>query len=309
MALAVGLLTVTLWGPRAAIELSSLLRSTLLGAGAADPTRLPAEALACLARASAPLLLIPAAGAGAAALLQTGLAFSLEPLRPRLERIDPFQGLRRLASPATVSGVTVALAKATALGLLLSGWIAAHGRALAQLPRLDPRSICRAVPVGTLAMRLAVAAVAFGVVDLALARRRHRRALMMTRDEVRRESREDEGDPQHRAERRRVHRDLLEAAPVSKATVVIVNPTHVAVALRHRRDLDEAPRLLAKGSGDAAARIRSEARRAGVPIVRDVALARAIARLVDVGEELPVQLYEAAAAVLVHVYGLPGGAP
>jgi flagellar biosynthesis protein FlhB len=126
---------------------------------------------------------------------------------------------------------------------------------------------------------------------------------MMTRDEVRREAREENGDPQHRAERRRLHHALVEAGPVSKATVVIVNPTHVAVALLHRQDHDEAPRVLAKGTGEGAARIRSAARRAGVPIVRDVALARALFRLAEAGEEIPVELYEAAAAVLVHVYG------
>jgi type III secretion protein U len=125
----------------------------------------------------------------------------------------------------------------------------------------------------------------------------------MTRDEVRREHREDEGDPQHRAERRRIHRALVEAAPVSRATCVVVNPTHVAVALHHARDEADAPRVLAKGLGASAARIRSAARRAGVPIVRDVALARALYRLAEVGDEIPEELYEAAAAVLAHLYG------
>ncbi len=90
---------------------------------------------------------------------------------------------------------------------------------------------------------------------------------------------------------------------MSRATVVVVNPTHVAVALRHDRDGDEAPRVVAKGSGTAAARIRSAARRAGIPIVRDVPLARAIHRLAEVGEEIPEELYEAAAAVLAHLHG------
>ena len=132
---------------------------------------------------------------------------------------------------------------------------------------------------------------------------------MMTRDEVRREQREDEGDPGHRAERRRLHRALLGAGPVSRATVVVVNPTHVAVALRHDPAGEDAPRVVAKGTGLAAARIRSAARRAAVPIVRDVPLARALFRLGEVGEEIPAELYDAAAAVLVHVYGLGGERP
>ena len=305
--LAAGLLALAACGPRVVKELAALLRAVLLGAaGSSAPADLPRAALASISGAAAPVLLVPIAATAAAALLQSGFVASLEPLRPRLERLDPVKGLRRLLSPSTFGSVALGLSKAAVLGLLLAGWLADHGRALARLPALDARALWSAIPVGSLTLRLALAAVAFGLLDLALARWRHRRALMMTREEVRREAREDEGDPQRRSERRRLHRDLLDAGPVAKATVVVVNPTRIAVALRHRRELDEAPRLLAKGIGEGAARIRSAARRAGVPIVRDVALARAIARLVDVGEEIPQELYEAAAAVLIHVHGMEG---
>ena len=84
--------------------------------------------------------------------------------------------------------------------------------------------------------------------------------------------------------------------------MVVVNPTHLAVALRHDRSSDDAPRVVAKGAGLAAARIRSAARRAGVPIVRDVPLARALHRLAEIGDEIPEELYAAAAAVLAHLY-------
>jgi type III secretion protein U len=119
-----------------------------------------------------------------------------------------------------------------------------------------------------------------------------------------RERRDEEGDPRHRAERRRLQRALAGAGPVRRAACVVVNPTHVAVALEHARGSDEAPVVLAKGLGEAAARLRAEARRAGVPIVRDVALARALYRLAEVGDAIPEELYDAAAAVLVHVHAL-----
>ena len=90
---------------------------------------------------------------------------------------------------------------------------------------------------------------------------------------------------------------------MARATVVVVNPTHLAVALRHDRGGPDAPRVVAKGAGRAAARIRSAARRAGVPVVRDVPLARALHRLTEVGEEIPEELYQAAAVVLAHLYG------
>jgi flagellar biosynthesis protein FlhB len=88
-----------------------------------------------------------------------------------------------------------------------------------------------------------------------------------------------------------------------------VNPTHLAVALHHDAATDAAPTVLAKGSGDEARRIRAEAVRGAVPIVRDVPLARALFRLAEVGEEIPEELYHATAAVLVHLRGLAGRSP
>lgn len=310
-ALVAGLLALCAWGPDAVAQLARLLRSALLAAPSPSvtPSALLAEAGGRLAIVSAPLLLAPALAAGAAALAASGLSISFEPLRPRLDRLDLAKGLRRLTSPEALAPLALGLLKGAVVLAILWRWLAEQGRSLAQLPRLGVPVLLRALPAASPAARLAAVALALGLFDLALAHRRHRKALRMTRDEVRRESKEDEGDPQHRAERRRLHRAALEAGPVAKATVVVVNPTHVAVALEHRRDRDAAPRLLAKATGDGAARIRSAARRAGVPIVRDVALARAVARLVDVGEEIPPDLFEAAATVLAHVYGSEGSRP
>jgi type III secretion protein U len=126
----------------------------------------------------------------------------------------------------------------------------------------------------------------------------------MTRREVARERRDEEGDPRLRAERRRLHRALSALAPLRRATCLVVNPTHLAVALEHAPGGDDAPRVAAKGRGRAAARLRAAARRLGVPVVEDPALARALYRLADVGDEIPEELYEAAAAVIVHVHAL-----
>ncbi|BDG04358.1 EscU/YscU/HrcU family type III secretion system export apparatus switch protein [Anaeromyxobacter oryzae] len=306
-ALAGGLLALAAAGPAIASGLAARLRGALAGAvsGGADPgAALRDAALAVLA------LSLPAcAGALAAATLagglQSGWNLSLEALRPRLDRIDPARGLRRLFSGAQLAAAGLGVVKAAALGAVAWSWARTAWPSLAALPRLDAPVLWRILPLlGGLGARLAAAAALLGLADLALARRRHRRGLRMTREEVRREHRDDEGDPTHRAERRRRHRALLDAGPVSRATVVVVNPTHVAVALRHDRAVDDAPHVVAKGTGREAARIRSAARRAGVPIVRDVALARALHRLAEVGDEIPEELYEAAAVVLAHLYGL-----
>lgn len=312
-ALAGGLAVLVATAPDAARELARALRAGLAGAVAASGAG-GAEVAGPALRAALWMVLrlsLPAASgalvaAALAAAIQTGPGVFPEALRPRLERIDPLRGLRRLLSPSQLLAAALGVLKAAVLLGVLWGWAAGAAPSLAGLPRLEPAALLRALPLlGGLALRLAGAFLLLGVLDLALVRRRHRRSLMMTRDEVRREHKEDEGDPTHRAERRRRHRALLEAPAVARATVVVVNPTHYAVALHHDRAAEGAPTVIAKGTGRAAARIRSEARRAGVPIIRDVALARALHRLAEVGDEIPEELYEAAAAVLAHLYGLP----
>lgn len=304
-ALAAGVAALALHGPRLTEELLGLMRAAL--AGAVESGTTPSEAIRHAAGAvlqlALPVALAPLlAGAGASALL-AGPIFSVEPLAPRLERVDPFRGLRRLLAPEQLLRAALGIAKAAVLLLLLGGWLREASPALAQLPRGAPGALLRAAPLlSGIAVRLVVAFAGFGLLDAALARARHLRALRMTKEEVRREAKEDEGDPSRRAERRRLHRALLEAGAVSRATVVVVNPTHLAVALRHDREGDDAPRVVAKGAGLAAARIRSVARLAGVPVVRDVTLARALHRLAEVGDEIPEELYEAAAAVLAHLY-------
>ncbi len=255
-ALACGLAGIAATGRGMAETLGRALQMAASRAGApADPAALLSDAAWLVVRLALPPAACALAGGVLAGALQTGFGVSGAALRPRLERIDPLRGLRRLCSVHQLGRAALALVKAAVL--------------------------------------------------VVVERRRLRRSLLMTRDEVRRELREDEGDPEHKAERRRAHRALVEAGAVSRATVVVVNPTRVAVAVRHDRDRGDAPRVVAKGTGLAAARIRSAARRAGVPIVRDVPLARALHRLADVGDEIPEELYDAAAALLAHLYGPP----
>jgi flagellar biosynthesis protein FlhB len=306
-ALAGGLWALAAWGPTVASALSRTLRAAVAGAAAMDrpdPASLLADAIGLVLDATVPIGGCALAAGVAAAALQSGLAFHPAAVRFRLDRLHPGAGLRRLLDPAQVGRAALALAKGAALLGVLWAWWRGAAPALAALPRLrGGEAVASAIPlVASLALRLAAVLAILGLVDLALERRRLRRALRMTRDEVRRELREDEGDPERRAVRQRVHRALVEAGSVARATVVVVNPTHLAVALRHDRAGGAAPRVVAKGTGRAAARIRSAARRTGVPIVEDVPLARALHRLAEVGDEIPEELYDAAAALLAHLY-------
>jgi type III secretion protein U len=291
--------------------LAGVVRGGLAAALRADQppaSALQAAGLAVL-RFSAPPLLAALAVALLIGLLQTGGLLSAAPLAPRLERLDPVRGLGRVFSGARLATLGLGLLKAAlVLALAVASWRAAAA-SLSQLPRSVAPERAVAALLGPLAARLAVLLLGFGLLDLLLVRWRHLRRLRMSREEVRREHREQEGDPARRAERRSAHRALAEAAPVARATCLVVNPTHVAVALQHQRGGGEAPRVLAKGTGAAAARLRAQARRAGVPVVRDPPLARALYRLAEVGEEIPEELYDAAAAVLAHLHGAPPPVP
>jgi type III secretion protein U len=247
------------------------------------------------------------AGAVVAALAATLATAGWNPhpgaLVPRLERLDPWAGLRRILSLRTLGELGRGLVAAT----LLFGLFALGFRAL--LPDLLRIPVLEGLGGGWRILRRGTVQLwtrglllllILGTFDLWRARRRHRRDLRMSRDEVRREHREQEGDPRHRAHRRAVHRQLLltgRARGVEAASVVVVNPTHVAVALRWAPEEWDAPFLVAKGRGGQAAELKLRAIALGIPVVRDVALARSLV-LHDVGEEVPEELYRAAAVVL-----------
>lgn len=261
------------------------------------------QALALLVRACAPALGGAVLGAAVAGLATSGWVLSGAVLVPRLERLDPLAGLKRLLGWRTVAE----LGRNVLAASLLLGVVAAGAWTLLplglRLPAVDSLTTGLALlrpGAAQLWLRALLVAAVLGVVDLALARRRHRRSLRMSRDEVRREHREQEGDPRHRAHRRAAHRQLLmsgRARGVKAASVVVVNPTHVAVGLRWAPEECDAPYLVARGRDREARAIRAEARALGIPVVRDLALARGLVQY-DLGEEVPEELYRAAAVVL-----------
>jgi flagellar biosynthetic protein FlhB len=163
----------------------------------------------------------------------------------------------------------------------------------------------------TLRLALSVAAALFllGAADYGFQRFRFERALRMTRQEVKEELKREEGDPAVRARVRQVQREMARRrmmAAVPKASVVVTNPTHVAVALRYERGVTAAPRVVAKGEGFVAERIKELARRHGVPVVERRPLARALFKAVAIGQEIPRELFYVVAEVLAYVYRLRG---
>ena len=147
--------------------------------------------------------------------------------------------------------------------------------------------------------------------DLALQRMRFTKQMKMTKEEAKREYREDDGDPMMKGRRRRKHRELSKgraAKEVPRADALLVNPTHIAIAIRYRPGEAAAPRVMAKGKGQLAEYMRDLARENGVPIVENIALARLLYRRVKVGRAVPADTYKAVAAILAYVYRITGRA-
>jgi flagellar biosynthesis protein FlhB len=271
-----------------------------------DATRAPAFAVAgeralwTLVRTLAPPLALAVVAAVAIGLLQSRGV--LAPGRVSLDWQRLLPRWDRVLGAAALAEVGRGLVKvAVAAGV---AWLALHLAlpALVHLAGASPGGVLAALAAYAqrLAARMALAALVLGIADYLWQRRRHLQALRMTREEVRREHRDTEGDPHHKAARQRLHRELVEqrmVADVRRADFVVVNPDHIAVAVRYDRDGGAAPVVVAKGERLLAERIKEVARAAGVPIFRDVTLARSL-RAVEEGDEIPEALYEAVAELL-----------
>lgn len=259
---------------------------------------------------AAPIVLA-AGGAGIGiGLLQTGGVFSLHPLKPDLGRLDPTAGLRRLVSLRGLIELIRAVLKAAVLGLVVYFTLAPR---FFELPLWSAGELAAGLGqvwglAADLFFRGVIALGVLAVADYGYRLWRHERELRMTRTELKEELRQVEGDPTVRLHLRRRHRQLAfrnMMAAVPKADVVVTNPTHLAVALRYDPGRgDNAPRVIAKGRGLVAERIRALARAAGVPVVSNPPLAQALYKAVEVGMEIPPALYQAVAELLAYIYRL-----
>jgi len=260
-----------------------------------------------------PFVGIVFAAAVAANLVQVGFLFTASPLVPDLDRLNPVSGLGRLLSIRGLMRLLGSLLKITLVGIVVFGTIWAErttllelsGRGFEQIPGLTVDLM------QTLSLRAALALLVLAVAEYGVQRWQFERDLRMSKRELREELRRYEGDPRMKERRRAIQRQLaLErmVLAVPQATVVITNPTHLAVAVRYEKPMD-APVVVAKGAEQMARRIRESAMENGVPIVERKDLARALYQGADVGQAIPSALYQAVAEILAYVYRLKGFVP
>lgn len=244
----------------------------------------------------------------AAVLAQGGFTFAPKVWAPKFSRMNPISGIKRMFGPHGVWAATQALLKSVVLGIVV--WLAVR-HLVPSLAASGSMSLGSLVELATgslvsLVRWAAVAGVLLAAVDYAVVRKRNNKSLKMTKQEVRDEYKNSEGDPALRSARRsravaltrnRMFRDA------ETADVLVVNPTHVAVALRYDPERG-APRVVARGSDHVAARLRAIAQQHRVPIVADIPLARALHRSCRVGDEIPGDLFHAVAVVLAFLMRL-----
>jgi len=258
-----------------------------------------------------PMLLLTAFVGSLSVVAQHGLLWSVTPIMPDWSRIDPLSGFKRLLS---IQGL-VGLAK-TFLKFLVVGWVA-YRVIQAELPeilvmtQIAPESVF-SLAGGALTQLFLWSGLVIAVIgagDFGFQKWEHERKLRMSKQEIKEEQKTTEGSPQVRSRIRSLQREMARnrmMADVPGADVVVTNPTHLAVAIRYEADEMNAPRIVAKGSGFVAQKIKEIAKENNIPVMEDKPLARMLYKTVEIGQEVPSEIYRAVAEVLAYVYKLKG---
>lgn len=240
-----------------------------------------------------------------------GLLFSLEPLKPKFEKIDPFRGFGKFFSKNALGELLKSLLKIAVIAAVAYLTVRQEWDKMPGLMNEDAFHILSFMTVVALkiAFRVLVILVILAVVDYGFQYYMFEESIKMTKQEVRDERKDVEGHPlikqrirnaQYQMARRRM------LAEVPRAEVVITNPTHLAVALAYKSDTMSAPMVVAKGAGYVAQKIIEVAKENRVPVVEDKPLARILFKTVDIGAVIPMDLYRAVAEILAYVYRLRG---
>lgn len=236
----------------------------------------------------------------------TGMKMTWKPLTPNFEKLDPVKGFSKIfSSRAVVRGLLAVLKIAVMAAIVF--WLLSATRG--KIGATTGQNIGMVISTGwelTLQVTLAIAAAMLivGLVDLLFQKWKHVQDLKMTKQELRDEMKEMEGDPHLRARIRKLQREVANRTmlnDVKNADVVITNPTHLSIALRFDRAKDNAPIVLAKGADQLAMKIREIAKKNRVPVIERKPVARALYGLVEVGDEIPLELYQAVAEILAYV--------
>ncbi|MEN9866330.1 MAG: hypothetical protein RL748_1920 [Pseudomonadota bacterium] len=256
----------------------------------------------------APLFLALLIAAILSNLVQVGPIFTVKPLSPDPERINPVAGLKRLFSLRTLFDAGKSLIKLLILGSVTWFAISAALPGFLSLSGLDPKGYSRAfidISAGLLG-KLVLTLLVIALIDFAYTRWEFAKRMRMSRRDVKDEHKHREGDPRIRSRIRELRKEMLKRSKATRklptADVLIVNPTRLAVALSYQQGAKGAPQVVAKGAGDLARKMREVANRHRIPVVQNRMLARTLFREVDYDGFVPEKLYPQVAKIMVWVY-------
>ncbi len=314
LVLITGLIVLTAWNATMGNQSAHMLRSWLveLQPGVVNHANLPALFLKfalLFGYLLAPIWLFLVVIAILANYLQGGWIFSTERLTLDLSRLQFFEGLKRLFSGNSVVELAKSVAKVCCIGLVVYYFFKSQLLTFLPLVRQDTGQLLDHLKSASfqISWRVVFLLLALGVLDYFYQRYRYEKNLRMTKQEVKDEMRQTEGDPRMKARLKSLMRQLASRrmmSAVPQADVVVTNPTRLAIALRYDSDSMIAPEVVAKGRNFVALKIIALAQEAGVPRVENRELAQNLYLLVDVGATVPTSLYRAVAEVLAYIYSL-----
>lgn len=243
-------------------------------------------------------------------IIQVGFTMSGEPIRPKMDKINPIEGFKRIFSRRTLESLIRDILK-----IVIVGWIGYSAVKSVLMPTIGVADATinqivsyTGLTIFSISMKILIGYTIIAILDYAFQKWDFERSIMMTKQEVREEMKQTDGDPLVRSRLRSIHRQLARRRmmeEVPKATVVVTNPTEIAVALSYKLGMP-APVVVAKGRRIIAEKIREKAIESGIPIVQNILLAQALYKSVDIGKSIPSELYTAVAEVLAYVYRLKG---
>lgn len=312
----VAFLSLKFLGPFIYEQLMEFMRSSLVTIAVKDLTvenihYLVIGSFAFLLKTCLPLMLIVIVIGIISNLGQIGFLLTMEPLTPKLEKLDPIKGFQRIFSKRAFVELAKSLFKVTLIGYLSYITIVQHIEDLILLMKMPPPKIVEVIAGLTyeLGIRIAFVLLLIAFADYAYQRWEHEQSLKMSKHEIKEEHKMIEGNPQIKGkirekQRQMAMRRMMQSIP--QADVVVTNPTHLAIALKYDPKRSNAPFVLAKGEGHVAQRIKEMAKEHKVVVMENKPLAQALYKTVDINQEIPPELYQAVAEVLAFVFKLKG---
>lgn len=260
-----------------------------------------------LAALCLPVILVGFAAVCAGNFAQGGFSFTGEAMKPKGDKFNPAKNIKKIFGLDSVFNLAKSMVKLAVIAVVAYGVL---------VPVIESAPSFISAPLGTviiklgdtlfsLAFRCGLVLLALAAADYGYAWYKNEKSLRMTKQEIRDEYKQQEGDPNLKGQRRRMARETAQKrsmAQVPKASVIITNPTHFAVALRYDRDRDAAPIVVAKGADNVAAKIREIAREHDIPMVENPPLARALYRSVEPNQIIPVEFFGVVAEILAFVF-------